>query len=1468
MATRNTPPKVQTSKEPVGPWMKRAWSTADLAALDPVDLPIWLMNFEPTNVRFVWANQSAVTAWCKDSLEEFLAQDLNTNSSHAVIEQHNFLHQKIQVDLQTWSGPKTIYPKKSNVPIQTLCEVVPMRYIDDSGKEAVVACITAHKAEKGGDSQDTVEMLRSQHMMTHCMALMFLVDTSGKVLYCNGAAAAFYMFKPDEGTMDHFVQSCVWEGDGDKTQFVHAILSLRQGDSNEVFEAKKHGSKYLDDGQSISRWHKVQAIPHKDIHSGEDVILITETDISEQKHLSNKLFIAQQSQESFFSSILVSHELRTPLNGIIGLTEILLSDESCPRHVKETLEVIRKSGTRLAGLVSDILDVAALRESKLKLCKEAVCVADVVQCVCDTMRSLVREGVQLVNNVKDTRMVDGDSGRIAQVFSNLIGNAIKFTPSGTIQIDGTFTEGSYTIEVSDTGNGIPAEHREFIFLPFTQADAEASRLYGGTGLGLGLAKSLVESHQGTIQIYSQTPEETAAGGQRAMGTGTTVTVTMPTEVSDIRFGSFASETFTRAESSCSTATDDSTSSFGIMKKSGLLSTPVRRSSISEIATFGSLQSPDGHASLTDEAAKELRMYKSQYEACNKQVEILQARLKEEKKKRRMGSSLFENLRITGGTGFKGLAESTLAAAPRGIEDVVSSGSVRRTASEDPYLEDLTLASPHEQFARSGSAWSSRGGSSHRPSGGPKAEETTVDVDESKVPPSPLSKISSGKSLYDENGMFKRVGSTGSFTNKCGREARKQLGIYEQFLSGSESEGISIPLPGISNDTITILTVDDEEVNNLVITGILAPEGYKVESASNGRDAIEFVRQSEKQPHIVLLDVMMPVMTGLEVCRVLRREFPTLAIVMCSAKGSRDDIVRGFEAGANDYVTKPVERHELRARIRALLHSQQLWMYRVSAMASESLLKRMLPANVIQRLKDRKDKRAIVDHHECVTVLFSDIVGFTNMCEEAPLEGVIEMLNDLFNMFDSLCDLHGIVKCEVIGDGYMCVSGHLPNTHDHAQRMVAMALDMIEATRHIQSPMTPGESVRIRIGINSGPLISGVVGEKVPKWSLFGDTVNTASRMESHGMPMNVFVSKSTRDILKHTNYEFLTVPRRKIKGKGEMETFAVKGTGLDIHLVESLILGLEQELEMSSESFRAASLAESRWSPLGRNSGKPPHSNRRASDIGPSPRTDDTFRSTSVSPLRPPRGGLRNVHSPSESVGSFRIHRKIFRSKSPERSQGRDREDARGFGRSDSYSAGERDREQTKRCSTMPRRKSQPTCPPEGNWSSTMPLSALSAPASHHNGAAESNAGSDSPSVTVSKGSPSGEYGLAGGSDAAVRQCVEAMGNAALLQVRTRRLERQVRKEREAADAAHREVDDLTDQLDEACCIVFLLYADYVATQRNAALQRSVDHSFRRISSEMSDESTSKGQSGLSPADAIRLENWLAKMNVPTNIFE
>ncbi|HEU0294211.1 MAG TPA: adenylate/guanylate cyclase domain-containing protein [Anaerolineales bacterium] len=202
--------------------------------------------------------------------------------------------------------------------------------------------------------------------------------------------------------------------------------------------------------------------------------------------------------------------------------------------------------------------------------------------------------------------------------------------------------------------------------------------------------------------------------------------------------------------------------------------------------------------------------------------------------------------------------------------------------------------------------------------------------------------------------------------------------------------------------------------------------------------------------------------------------------------------------------------------------------------SESLLLNILPKEIAAILKN--ESRTIADHYDAASVLFADMVGFTPLSAQLPPVEMVELLNEVFSFFDSLLDKYAVEKIRTIGDSYMVAAGVPRGRSDHAQALVRMALEMRDyvATHTFGN----GQCVSFRIGVNSGSMIAGVIGRRKFVYDVWGDAVNIASRMESHGLGNAVQITQTTYELIKD---EFVCEPRGvvNVKGKGEMEVWLV-----------------------------------------------------------------------------------------------------------------------------------------------------------------------------------------------------------------------------------------------------------------------------------------------------------------------------------------
>jgi guanylate cyclase len=222
-------------------------------------------------------------------------------------------------------------------------------------------------------------------------------------------------------------------------------------------------------------------------------------------------------------------------------------------------------------------------------------------------------------------------------------------------------------------------------------------------------------------------------------------------------------------------------------------------------------------------------------------------------------------------------------------------------------------------------------------------------------------------------------------------------------------------------------------------------------------------------------------------------------------------------------------------LRALLHQRDtaLEMLRVEQLKSENLLLNILPSEIAQALKN--ESRTIADHIEQASVLFADVVNFTPMSASMTPTELVELLNEVYSHFDALVEKYNLEKIKTIGDCYMVAAGVPRHRADHAIVITQLALDVRD---YVATHQFRRHQLQFRIGINSGSLVAGVIGKKKFAYDLWGDTVNTASRMESHGSGGFIQVTEDTYNLIKN---EFRCEPRGRVnvKGKGEINVWYV-----------------------------------------------------------------------------------------------------------------------------------------------------------------------------------------------------------------------------------------------------------------------------------------------------------------------------------------
>jgi adenylate cyclase len=338
----------------------------------------------------------------------------------------------------------------------------------------------------------------------------------------------------------------------------------------------------------------------------------------------------------------------------------------------------------------------------------------------------------------------------------------------------------------------------------------------------------------------------------------------------------------------------------------------------------------------------------------------------------------------------------------------------------------------------------------------------------------------------------------------------------------------------------VLVVDDNASNRDVLARRLAREGHDVVTAENGAAALRLCDAQDFD--LILLDLIMPEIGGYEVLQRLKASEATrhIPVIVISALDELDSVIRCIEAGAEDYLPKPFDPVLLRARIDSSLERKWLRDREKQFIAdldrekrkSEALLLNILPLSIANRM--RTGEVAIADSITEATILFCDLVGFTALSGQLSAEQTVDFLGQIFTAFDRLASEAGVEKIKTIGDAYMAAAGIPEPQADHAFRIASLAPRMLRAVRDVAK--ATDLNLQARIGIHSGPIIAGVIGTHKFVYDVWGDSVNTASRMESHSVTGRIHVSDATRRAL---DGRFRFEPRGliQVKGKGLMETF-------------------------------------------------------------------------------------------------------------------------------------------------------------------------------------------------------------------------------------------------------------------------------------------------------------------------------------------
>ena len=337
----------------------------------------------------------------------------------------------------------------------------------------------------------------------------------------------------------------------------------------------------------------------------------------------------------------------------------------------------------------------------------------------------------------------------------------------------------------------------------------------------------------------------------------------------------------------------------------------------------------------------------------------------------------------------------------------------------------------------------------------------------------------------------------------------------------------------------ILAVDDDREILDLLRQAIKPLGHEIFFATDG---LEAVRKAEQEnPDLVLLDLELPGLDGFEVCSRLKslpglREVP---IIFLSMRGEVESKIRALNLGAIDYVSKPFSMIELIARVQAHLAtkiSKDETIREVKELGmkfgqSETLISSLFPESVVPELKQHQKIKP--RRYEDVAVLIADIVGFTRFCVDRDPEEVMSNIQELGYRFDRIAKAHGLEKINFVGDSFMAAAGMFSSDPDPVLSAVKCGFELGHAAETVPAGW------RVRVGIDFGPVISGIAATERSLFGLFGDTVNTAARMQTLAKPGKISVSAKTWEkISPFCNGG--SIGKFKIKGKGEMEIYHVE----------------------------------------------------------------------------------------------------------------------------------------------------------------------------------------------------------------------------------------------------------------------------------------------------------------------------------------
>lgn len=358
---------------------------------------------------------------------------------------------------------------------------------------------------------------------------------------------------------------------------------------------------------------------------------------------------------------------------------------------------------------------------------------------------------------------------------------------------------------------------------------------------------------------------------------------------------------------------------------------------------------------------------------------------------------------------------------------------------------------------------------------------------------------------------------------------------------------------------TVLVVDDNKNNLDLMLVTLSEESFRLLAATSGERALKIAQKVP--PDLILMDIQMPGIDGYETARRMKSELGLVdvPILFLSALNDLNNIVQCFAAGGVDYISKPFKKEELLARVKTHLRIKHLQTgIRGERDRIGTILNSILPERIINKLKTGLEPEP--EYFKDATVLFTDFVGFTSLIKETGATLGIDQLNKLFSAFDEITAHFGMERVKTIGDAYMAVVG-VNTTPDYPkERSILTAMKLREAVDYFNLLHINQKKWAIRVGIHSGPVVAGIIGNQRIAFDVWGDTVNISSRLETISNQSGITISETLFDAVG-LDFSCMKMGEKELHNWGKMNVYEVNS-----------FIKLPTELKELFNSFHISSL--------------------------------------------------------------------------------------------------------------------------------------------------------------------------------------------------------------------------------------------------------------------------------------------------------